>query len=530
MALDPDVSDNTVWADLPTAVGNGELMLEPGTAEKCAGHVEDMLGVVVGVHSWVQQNFAAAGPVIAVPLVSAELLRTVFIQKIATEFEERMDRHRNILTNMGNTFVEAGKKYQATEHDSTTRFQEISFDNPTGTPPPGAPEPVPIPTHPRKPNTGSSYDSFSFGPEMGAQLGWETLYTIGESIDSQAVANAAGVWYWLSQTLDTGFRTLRSSISAVTADWVGQGSQSAILATQQYVGASRQLTGDMNLLGDLLVYTSGWLQQTKNGMPSTPEPPTATTVAQQTRNQTDLLRYQANFQTYYAENFTHATEHVVSLPQPDEAPVPGMDIGGNTLDGGPSGAPVAYGSVRDPEGTSLNTPNGFDPEGGGNDPTGGYTPSGENQPAGSDPASGLPGPENQVLSPPESPTELSTGPSNDPPTVLHSPVLSGGSGGGSSGRGGFSVKSGSGGPSAGPRGLVEKSKLFPRAVLSPEGEPVGRAGPGNGRGSGFPLGGVPGATKNEEKERKKSEYLNSGEYLAEALGGPGRGVKPVLDR
>lgn len=549
MAVDPDVSDNTNWVNLPATAGNGQLLLEAGIAEKCARHVEDMLNTVVGVHNWVQSNAALASPVIASPLVSATLLWTIFNQKIGTEFEERMDRHRNILTDMGKTFVAAGKQYEATEHISTVSFEDISFDNPRGTPPTGAPKPISIPNHPRKPKSGTQYDAYSFGPEMGSQLGWETLYLIGNSIDSQAVANAGGVWYWLSQTLDTGFETLRSNISAVSDQWVGQGSQSAILATNQYVGASQQLTGDMNLLGDSLVYTSGWLQQTKTGMPPTPEPPPATTPSQQTQNQTDLVQYQDNFQTYYSENYTHTTTHIVALPQPDQVTTPG--VSSEDPSGGVEATPFTDPASTPPGDTPPNNTNGGDShdqppangggDGGGETPPEGHVPSGGNNsggnnPAGTEPNSGTPNLTN-AIDKSSLPTELST---TDPSTVhtdgspaifstglppnLNGPL------GGQFGKGGFSGRGGFNSLLAQEQRLLNaESKLFPRATVPPE-ERFGRAGPGNGRGSGYPYGGAPGRTKDDEKERKKSEILNSTEHLDEALGGSGRGVKPVLDR
>ncbi|MRH89377.1 hypothetical protein GFY24_18305 [Nocardia sp. SYP-A9097] len=544
MAVDPNVSDNTAWATLP---GNGELMLSAGIAEKCARYVEDMLNVVVGVHTWVQQNAALASPVIATPLVSADLLRTVYLVKIGTEFMERMDRHRNILVDMGNTFVAAGKRYELTEHTSAVSFDGISFDNPVGTPPSGAPKPVAIPTHPRKPKSGTQFDGYSFGPEMGSQLGWQTLYLVGNSIESQAVANAGGVWYWLSQTLDTGFETLRSTISSASGEWIGQGAQSAILATNQYAGASQQLTGDMNLLGDSLVYTSGWLQQTKNGMPQTPDAPPATTPEQQAQNQSDLIEYQDNFQTYYSENYTHVTTHIVALPQPDQVTSPADDAGdppgdvpaqpftdGDTPpDGGPS--PDNTG------GDSHNPPsdNGGDGGGGGGDtnpgghspsngetPSNGNTPPGSQQPGSSEPQSGTPRLPTSTENNPAL-TDLSTKPTEGVPAILGAvpPNLTAGAGP-LGGKGGFGGRGGL------PSLLAQRpeAKLFPRATLPPQAEMFGRAGPGTGRGSGFPMGGVPGQVREEGKEKKKSEYLNSDEYLDEALGGPGRGVKPVLDR
>jgi hypothetical protein len=47
----------------------------------------------------------------------------------------------------------------------------------------------------------------------------------------------------------------------------------------------------------------------------------------------------------------------------------------------------------------------------------------------------------------------------------------------------------------------------------------------------MPFGGAPGRSmSDEERERRRVEYLNSVEHLDEALGEHGRGIRPVLDR
>ncbi|WP_330179054.1 hypothetical protein OHB26_21435 [Nocardia sp. NBC_01503] len=550
MAPDPNTADDLAWAGLPTTAGNGQLMLEPGIAEKCAQHVEDMLNVVVGMQNWILANTAAACPIITSPLFSGIWLGTMFRNKFENELKDRIGQHRNILVDMGRTFVAAGKQYQQAEQTSTMIFENDDlFTNPAGTPPSGTPPVISIPKHPHKPNSSSTlYDTAYWTPEPGPGIPWHTLYLTGQSINSQAVANAGGIWYWLSQTLDTGFGTLRSQISAASDQWTGQGAQSAILATNQYVNASQRLTSDMHQLGDSLVYTSGWLQQTKNGMPPTPEPPPGTTPAQLSQNQADLIQYQENFHTYYTENYTHVSTRIVVLPQPSQVALPAQDPAD------PNGEPAP--PATDPQdsppgetppgntnGDNSNEPppdggggNGETPPGdhpstggnsGGDNPPEGSTPPAEHQPSGSEPNTGTPNLAN-LNDKDQFPADLSTTPSDGLPMVLSTvpPPNPGGLPGRSGGFGGR-------GPSllsAEEKLLRSESKLFPRAAGLPKEEFVGRAGPGSGRGSGFPLGGAPGRAKDEEKEKKKSDYLNSTEHLEEALGGPGRGVKPVLER
>ncbi|MFD8247863.1 hypothetical protein [Nocardia sp. NPDC059691] len=533
MALDSDVSDNTKWASL----GGAELLLEAGTAQKCAQHVEDMLNVVVGVHSWVQGNYERASPVFAA-CASGVQMWALFNSKIATELLERMDRHRNILTNMGNTFLAAGKKYARTEHNSAVSFEGISFDNPPGTPPSGAPKSVQIPRHSNKPDTTTLYDPALFWPEAGSQLDWSILYNVGQSINAQAVADAGGVWYWLSKGLDRGFDTLRTAIAGASDQWTGAGADAAILATTQYVFASEQLTTDMNLLGDSLVFSSGWLQRTKNGMPQTPEPPPSTT---RTQNDADLLRFQEHFQTHYTENYTHLTTHIVALPQPNEVVTPSLDVGGTApieaLD-----TPGADGSGGD---SGDEPPTGPDDNGGDATPVGDNPTGGGNPPVdGGDPSSGLPNPQTETgpntSNLPEGlkdkpfetlsnlPDDLTSKESGSTPWLMNSALLppgnvpfvgKGGGGGGGTGRV-FALE----------QLKNQEAKLFPRLTAVPDEKLTGRAGPAGGREPGVPFGGHPGRPNGEEKEKKRSELLDSTEHLDEALGQPGLAIRPVLDR
>ncbi|WP_107654626.1 hypothetical protein [Nocardia suismassiliense] len=558
MAPEPNPSEGTLWAGLLTSAKNGNLKLEPGTAEQCAQHVENMLEVVVGVQNWINQNTAAASPHIAAS-VSGQLMWTVFSMKFGTELRERIDRHRQILVDMGNTFVTAGKRYARTEGESAASFDDISF-NPKGTAPSGAPPTGTIPNSPRKPDPVTKYDSFGFGPEMGGQLGWEMLYIICNSMTPQAVANAGEVWHWLSTTLETGFTTLRTTISSTADRWQGVGSQSAITATTGYTEASKQLTGDMNLLGDTLVYTSGWLQQTKQtAMPPTPSPPVATSISQNMANELNLIRYQENFQLYYSDSYPQTLSRVVTLPSPDPVTTPALFVGDETP-GVPMTEPTTPEGEAKPEGAGGDSGDkppvdgeggegsgggdgsgGEGGEGGGGTGTGGSKPPtiGNPDPGPKPPPTNpgkppnpLEGIGNKSLSPLNKPLgDLSTDPSKNPgifastvpPVGTHTgaPVGKGGSGIGGKGFGGRAPVTLGAAP----------SPLFPRAVVPTEAKVVGRAGPGTGLQPGAPYGGVPGRSNpNDEREKRRSEYLNSTDHLDEALGEPGRGIRPVLDR
>ncbi|MFD9551951.1 hypothetical protein ACFWBG_31620 [Nocardia salmonicida] len=542
MAADENGPGGSLWTDLPKAAGNGLLLLEPGAAQRAAGHVETMLELVVGAQDWIHQNVGVASPPVAAS-VSGQLMWTIFNVKFGTQLLDRVNSHRDILTVMGETFVAAGQKYQRTEHDSEVSFDEISFDDPKGTLPTGVPPVLTVPTAPTAPAPGTEYDAFSFGPELGAQLSWETLWVVCNGIDAPAVAAAASVWSWLATHLDTGFTTLRTSINSVSNEWKGAGSERAIAATNNYVTVSQQLTTDMRLMSDALLFTSGWLQQTKtNAMPPTPQPPPGTSITAQMLNSVNLTRYQENFQTYYSNNYVTTTTRIVKLPVPTainpppiESNDPPEDLpsnetheedGNETSSGGGGG--TSPGSGR--EDTPISQPHSGD----GDVPSGNQSPvTGERPGEGASPETTTPESTpslsellNQEMNP------LNTLATTETETPIGTPLLtnamlppSGGApilrGGGSGGlRGGVVPK----------LGTIEP-KLFPRVAAIPEERFVGRAGPAGGFGSGMPFGGVPGRAGNgDEREKKREEYLNSTEHLDEALGVPERSVRPVLDR
>lgn len=557
MASDPD---STIWASLHGLANEGYLELEPGTAEDCARHVEDMLDDVVGMQKWMMYNGVAGSPYISGSPSGANLA-LVFGHKFASELRTRLDRHRAILVDMGDTFIAAGKKYKRTEDNSTYSFEDINF-HPDGTLPQGGPPKGTIPQNPPKPDAVTKYDvpNDLLVPELGAQLSWEQLYEYCNLINPQAVADTAGVWQWISTSLDTSFTTLRTTISAAGNWWKGEGAEAAIGSTTQYTETSKQLTSDMRVLGNTLLYTSGWLQQTRqNALPPTPTPPVATTEEQQTANANDLLRFQQNYQTYFTTSYTHTSTRIVTLPTPDPVTVPALRAVEPESEGVPLGEPATVDEEHTGDGPDTDSGNedstgdndggdhdggdhdGGDSDGGGDHSGGGgggddHTGGGNGQ----DPTESSPDPEWNATTPEGITGEdlslldnlaqnQSTETSETPGIVAGIPTSVAPLSNTVGGIGSKGVVGGRGSVFAAPQGTQE-AKLFPRATAPVEPRVITRAGPVGGPG-GMPFGGAPGRSmSDEERERRRVEYLNSVEHLDEALGEHGRGIRPVLDR
>jgi len=590
VASDTNVSDDIGWSDLRTAASDGQLMLNPGIAQTCAQHVEAMLNSILGVNSWIANNLALAGPPIAATPSGTDL-HGAFDLKMAIEMETRMTQHQTVLTDMGNTFVAAGKAYESSETDSKVSFDGISFDNPSGTPPSGVPVVQAIlPDQPAPSYQGTVMEKVDITPEDGSNLTWQQLYAIGQSIDPGAVANTAGIWYWLANDLGGNFATLRSNIDAAATQWTGTGAARAISATQRYTTASNQFTSDMNKIGDVLLYTSRWLQQTKNSMPTTPDPPTTSGSGYQS-TAADIAAltapYQSAFTTNYTDPFGGSSNNLVVLPQPEQVTrTPTGSDNGTTIPAGPKyryvGIPagpkyryVGPSASRSSGQTSGNTTTTTSPDTTSRVTTSPVTTSPvttspvTTSPVTTDPVTTSPDTTNPDTTNPVTTSPDTTNPDTTSPDTTNpdtaSPTttpasaipsipsttnpfgtssaktpsagdlagkltkaekgmasgLGGGLGGG--GFGGGSSETAAERPSQG-------SKLFPRSSLSEEGP--GRAGATEEEGQepGFPMGGAGRGKKDEEKERKNSDLLNSTEHLDEAIGKLDPSVRPVLDR
>ncbi|WP_218025887.1 hypothetical protein, partial [Nocardia miyunensis] len=320
MATDSSTADDTGWSNLSTSASDGQLMLESGIAEKCAQHVETMLNAVVGVINWIGSNYKQASPAIA-ETSSGEQLAEVFREKFQDELKSVLEQHRSVLTDMGNTFVSAGKQYASSEGESTESFEDISFDGSGATSPSGSAESQTIPSSSTTTSSSGTKESLSITPEQGSSFSWQQLYSIGQSIKPQDVADAGGVWYWLAKDLAGDFSTLESSIESAENDWTGSGASAAVSATKKYVQAADLLTTDMNKIGDVLVSASHWLQQTKNSMPTTANPPTTSGSGYST-SASDIAAetepYQNAFTQHYTDSFSSTSDNILVLPEPSQ--------------------------------------------------------------------------------------------------------------------------------------------------------------------------------------------------------------------
>ncbi|MGW4770160.1 hypothetical protein ACWEO2_19195 [Nocardia sp. NPDC004278] len=132
-----------------------------------------------------------------------------------------------------------------------------------------------------------------------------------------------GDWIRMAARLETGFAELASNIDLLVKErWKGEGSNAAKGAVDKYVGASKQLTGDMRKVGGLLVDGAMW---TINFRQTLPQPDTKTgQYAAVTPEQESAAAKTAQdgFRAWYRHGVLSSTVLPV-LPPPTG--IPGMD-------------------------------------------------------------------------------------------------------------------------------------------------------------------------------------------------------------
>ncbi|MFE3255933.1 hypothetical protein ACFXPS_12430 [Nocardia sp. NPDC059091] len=433
-------------------------------------------------------------------------------------------------------------------------------------------------------NSTGHYESID--PEDPNSGGHDWFYRAGFGMNPQSVADASGTWLIVADKIDTSFENLTKRLSQMESDgsWTGTGAKGAIRAAGNFKTQADGLTSDLRAMASNLSYVSGWLANTKLYMPN--NAPTDFDYDRPQHEDAIVKRARLGFSSWYVPGLSAASTAIPKLADPT-APMPGSDgktnyYGGSDDGGdrggtrgkiGPSGGGTpSFGDGSLPGGTAPkvtankatnppgSTPNGGDkggtnPNGGdknGSNPNGG-NPNGSNpdgsNPGGSNPTSSqnsqsgsqlsqMAGTLQQALQGLQSQTQQSTQqqdlakklqnmPLSALPNLNDLKMPGGGPGGG--------------GPGGKPTLEPAQAKLFPRAALAEVAEAeaagVARAGiaagatpMGGGMGGGMGgMGHGGGAHGAQGKEHKRPEFLDSSEYLDEAMGTPPVVAKPVVE-
>lgn len=542
--------EDNPWPDLAGQAHSGSLKLEPGTVEELA----EAAGKLIGRMRAVRKEIDAVEDLPPFSGVESGKALASKMSAKAVELREILGKHIDAVNDMADVFVAAGKAYSYAEQLSVDKLNHISMPTSPGKfdvePPEAGSMPVPSERDlgetdkrslPSIPDIELSDDSADYQGkkepttvqlEAPESKSYEWFYELGQGIETQLVADAAGIWLWMAEELTDQFGTFVNSLVAVESLWEGAGADAAIGASRNYSTESEDLIESMKWIGSNLYYTAEWLENTASQMPDSPTPPSDFDGSSDPHAGLSFWPDDMRTECIDAINSTYVpglecSDSVVPvLP----LPVPPTEGAGQT--GGTAGAPTSMA---------------------GSAPTGEQMPSSLSDPIGASgvetgDAAGQTG--QQGMGALQQLGQQAAGAAQDaaraaneamgksvPPGTGVASGLAGTPGlprNTSAGTGGSGTR-GSGTPSAStrPPGPVKgQASQFPRASAAGPAA-TGRAGaaPGSANpGAPGPAGAGRGGSQGNEREHKRPTNLDSAEHLDEAIGAPQLLSKPVVDQ
>ncbi|MFD0365954.1 hypothetical protein ACFQZZ_31330 [Nocardia sp. GCM10030253] len=274
------------WPALKTAAAEGKFKFE----QEVAYNLANAASLIIGQIRTLQNQTTMVTTTVPFADMPSGIALTKKLSGKGDELKELLGKHIGILQDMIDTFIAAGKKFDAKERENEAMFDAIKPSK-IGTALPGAPMPIatekpPYSKDPKvhfQPPSENLKNSKGFEPstimvESAGSQSWEALYTLGESIKNyttvQRAANWSGRWKWMAEMVQQVFSDFLNRIDSVTADqWEGPSKEMMVAAIKAYAASVPALQQSMNLIGDNLMLTSGWLDSTQLFMPTTPHNP-----------------------------------------------------------------------------------------------------------------------------------------------------------------------------------------------------------------------------------------------------------------
>ncbi|MEV0299052.1 hypothetical protein [Nocardia sp. NPDC050710] len=355
MALEPGT-----WSGLKNQAQAGYLKFDTAdalaAARACADLVDDLLGMAAAVTNLRLDNFAPIGT-----LTSGTQLAMAFTAK-GNRLRTILKDHADIVTDMGETYIAAGKAYANAEGESESNFQALNvLKIPTEAGPytPGARKPGGPDAEFDKANGGFAWRGKDGRPhvqnanaesfpaslkdyqgekdpgvtaniENKDSLAFSELYELGRDLDPAPVLAAAGTWHSMANDLLGKLNTFVNAINTGTEAWEGQGAAAAAAAIKNYSDGVQPLATSMIAMSQNLDYSAQWLHLTRLSMPSSPDPGDCC-PGRVTR------RYRNEWQKHYGEGMKNTVSAMPVVNGPITQPVPqggeGQNQSGNNQPG-----------------------------------------------------------------------------------------------------------------------------------------------------------------------------------------------------
>ncbi|RBO88922.1 hypothetical protein [Nocardia puris] len=378
------------WPTLSGYASEGTLEFEPSAAYNLANAAADAIAKLMAVREQALESHNHS--LVFSNMRSGSELGRMFDNR-GDDLIAAVDRHVEILEDMFDTFIAAGKAYVGADEGNAELLDSIALPTEPGrlsgeprtidtsnTTPRYTPDSV-TPTSsylpldetdgpPTAPTlTGPSermqefdgglppgFGAVSYGPnvEEGSSRSYSQLYYLGQSVGEEKakVANRAGVWSWLADNVHEAYSSFRVGMVGVTGEsWRGAGREAAAAAVSSYLESVPPLRKSMKVIADNLEYAVGWMEDTRVSMPQSPVNPASQSpgyTAYGTSGSTaadDLAKYQTNMNVTYGTGATESGSRVPLIPLPDgyfgDVPSvngePGGESGGGPGPGGVAG-------------------------------------------------------------------------------------------------------------------------------------------------------------------------------------------------
>ncbi|MFC8045689.1 hypothetical protein [Nocardia sp. NPDC057353] len=354
------MSDVTAaWNSVHRSASTGMLKFDPqaaiNAARACADLIERLLGM--------RQAISEAGLDDMVTITSvdgnsyllpsgAQLTRA--FEAKARDLAEAVAGHVEVVTDMGETFVWAGKTYIGTDDVTGTLLTLNNLTMPTtGVPFPldldagGLGDPATWPgkldgvlTDAGLAGTGDDYytvEAFGFDewpesgpeytrdvttastvrPENAAQLGFGHFFELGQNLaeDTKRVVLAALGWRALTKGLYDAWGDFRSAMGTVNTRWEGVGAQGAKDALRRWSTTFEPMIYAAQGMGLVMEYTADWLGRTYVSMPQQDIAAQLTAA----NAQSVLDHYREEWHKHYANGIVASAAALPVIEGPDAA-------------------------------------------------------------------------------------------------------------------------------------------------------------------------------------------------------------------
>ncbi|MFJ4658116.1 WXG100 family type VII secretion target [Nocardia sp. NPDC088792] len=355
-----DKVDNP-WIGLSRQAHSGHLHLDEGSAKEAANFAAECVNALVAAKGHTDKLCDKTG--FSGPLQSALNLADRFALQ-GKQVSPIIDSYIDLLNTMGDTFVTAGKLYQAQDGDSKAAFDRFKTDAAKSSPVPDFPADlktdIPYVSDQSKSTLSDSGDLGDLNTVAARNSSCDTtpipvedpnshdgdwFLAIRQGMNPSAIAARSTAWKWIADEITTNFQQLSGRVERLQANdnWTGEGIDQAIGAAKRFEGQATDFATDLHAIAENMLHTAGWMNQTMAGMPTEWQPKLSGTA----EGNGLVATARTAFKTWYIPNIQPAGTTIPTLVNPTDPTKPvtysnngnnnGNNNGGNSNGGNSNG-------------------------------------------------------------------------------------------------------------------------------------------------------------------------------------------------